>query len=242
MVQQLHKGFVESFAVKDVDTKSGTLVQAYTRYNVKDSDNDYGRKGMFNKTWTENFSRIRHILNHDYTQPVGEPQKFWDDDDYAYMKSQIGTHDLGRDFIKMVDSGLIKEASYGYRIIKANKLKDGSQELLEVKLYEVSSLTGWGANEFTPVISLSKSMGKDVLLKQYTDRIEALEKFCRNTTATDSTIELLLTEIKSLQQQVISFTTDTQAEQSLEPQGLKDTELLLLNTSIEQQLLKIQTI
>jgi uncharacterized protein len=239
MTNQLTKGFIQSFEVKDIDTKSGMMVQAYTKYNVVDSDRDRGRKGMFAKTWTENQSRIRHLLNHDYTQPVGEPKKFWEDDEYAYMQSQVGSHNLGTDFKLMVESGLIKEASYGYKVIKSQKLQDGTQELLEVKLYEVSSLTGWGANEFTPIVSFQKSIGKEMLLKQYSDRIEALEKFCRNTTATDTTIEFLLTEIKALQQQIVSFTTDTQAETSLEPQSLKDAELLLLNTTIEQQKLKL---
>jgi HK97 family phage prohead protease len=204
------------FPVKDVDTSSRTLVQAYTRYDVEDSDGEYGRKGMFAKTWTENFSRIKHLLNHDTTQPIGKPEKLWDDNEYAYGKSKIGTHSLGDDFIKMADSGLITEASYGFKVIKDNTLKDGKRELLEVKMWEWSSLTHWGANQYTPIISLTKGLTKPEQEDKISTRIKALEKFCKNTTATDETIELLLLEMKQLQQLFIDLKT-TEPEKSTQP-------------------------
>jgi HK97 family phage prohead protease len=208
------------FPVKDVDLSSRTVVQAYTRYNVVDSDGDIGRKGMFNKTWSENMSRIKHLLNHDTTKPLGKPEQLWEDTEYAYGKSKIGTHALGDDFIKMADSGLITEASYGYRTMKENKSKEGN-ELLEVKMWEWSSLTAWGANQYTPIISLTKGLSKIEQADKITTRIKALEKFCRNSTATDETIELLLLELKQLQQLFID-TKDTQpASLAVEPTEVK---------------------
>lgn len=230
----LVKGFSQSFEVKDIDMKSGTFVQAFTRYDVKDSDGDYGRKGMFTKTWKENASRIRHILNHDYQQPIGEPQEFFEDNEYAYMKSIIGTHDLGNDFKKMVDSGLIKEASYGYTVIKSNKLKDG-QELLEVKLWEVSSLTGWGANEFTPVIAMQKGMNKESLIKKHIDQYAKLDSFCRNSDATDFTLQQLEIEKKQIENFLTQLSTLAEAPAPLEPQ--QDETLMPLFLSINNQLL-----
>lgn len=204
------------FAVKDVDMGSRTVVQAYTRYDVKDSDGDYGRKGMFTKTWSENFSRVKHLLNHDTTKPVGAIKELWDDNEYAYYKSRVGTHTLGEDYIKMADSGLITEASYGFQIIKQNKVADGN-ELLEVKLWEVSSLTAWGANQYTPIISLTKGLQKEEQVDKISARIKALDKFCRNSTATDETIELLLLELKQLQQLFIEKST-LPVEKTVEPQ------------------------
>lgn len=232
------------FEVKDVDRESRTLVQAYTRYNVKDSDTDYGRKGMFDRTWSENFHRIKHLLNHDVTQPLGKPEKFWDDNDYAYMKSKIGTHNLGNDFLKMAESGLITEASYGYKVIREKKLSDGN-ELLEVKLWEVSSLTHWGANEYTPIISLTKGMTKEQQADKFAARVKALDAFCRNTDATDETIQLLLLEIKQLQQSVLDLTTSSTpaVEETPEPPtGLKADELLLVHTTLLKTKLSIQTL
>lgn len=243
MVNCLKKGFIESFEVKDIDKKSGLLTQAYTRYNVVDSDEDRGRKGMFTKTWKENFSRIRHLLNHNVDKAVGNPVKFWEDDEYAYYQSQIGTHDLGRDFAEMVDSNLIKEASYGYTVIKSNKLKDGTNELLEVKLWEVSSLTGWGANQYTPITSFTKSMDKAAFIKTHLEKYAALDRFLYTSKATDATLQELEIEKKNMEQQLIQLFSTPAEEQSssLEPE-VKDAGLLLLSTTIEQQKLKLQNL
>lgn len=222
---------VKSFEaeVKDVDMAARTVVQAYTRYDVEDSDKEFGRKGMFNKTWKENFSRVKHLLNHDTTKPVGKIEQLWDDTTYAYYKSKVGTHQLGDDFIKMADSGLITEASYGFQTIKANDLKDGTRELLEVKLWEVSALTAWGANQYTPIISLTKSMDKQEQSDKVGARIKALERFCKGSTATDETIELLLLELKQLQQLFIDLTKSTKAaDEALEPEKKGDESLAIL--------------
>lgn len=216
----------DGLSVKDVDMGSRTVVQAYTRYDVKDSDGDYGRKGMFNKTWAENFSRTKHLLNHDSTKPLGKIESLWDDNEFAYYKSKIGTHSLGDDFIKMADSGLITEASYGFQTIRQNKVKDGN-ELLEVKLWEVSALTAWGANQYTNIISLTKSLNKEQRIDKVSSRIKALEKFCKNTTATDETIELLLIEIKQLQQLYIDQESTYAAEEAPTPDETKDESLLI---------------
>jgi len=231
------------FAVKDVDMGSRTLVQAYTRYNVKDSDNDLGRKGMFDRTWSENFHRIKHLLNHDVTQPLGKIEKLWDDDEYAYYKSKIGTHNLGNDFLKMAESGLITEASYGYKVIREQKSAEGNN-LLEVKLWEVSALTHWGANEYTPIVSLSKAMTKEDREQKIKSRIKALEAFCRNTDATDDTIQLLLLEIKQLGQYLLDATTTTPAAvKAPEPEtGYKAEDLLQLNTTLLKTKLSISTL
>jgi HK97 family phage prohead protease len=242
----LEKGFIQSFEVKDVDLKTGFFRQAYTRYDVLDSDQERGRKGMFTKTWSENKSRIRHILNHDYTHPVGDPQKFYDEGDMAIMESQVGSHNEGKDFLLMVDSKLIKEASYGYNVIKSNKLKDGSTELLEVKLWEVSSLTGWGANEFTPVLAYQKGRNKAELFDEFTERYLALESFCYKSAATDKTLQKLELErdqIKSFLKTLLTH-TGTEAEQedvSLQPQLMKedvlDTKSIIALIEVQKQLL-----
>lgn len=220
---------IKSFdlAIKDVDMGARTVVQAFTRYNVVDSDGDIGRKGMFNASWADhNMSRIKHLLNHDTTKPIGKVEKMWEDEDYAYGKSKIGTHALGEDFIKMADSGLITEASYGYKVMKERKGKEAN-ELLEVKLWEWSSLTAWGANQYTPIISLTKGLNKAEQEDKVSSRIKALEKFCKNTTATDETIELLLLEIKQLQQLFIQ-TKDTQpASPAVEQTEVVDDSLLM---------------
>jgi hypothetical protein len=220
--------------LKDVDKKTRMMMGAYTRYNVKDSDGDIGRKGMFFKTWKENFSRIKHLLNHDVTKPIGKPVELWEDNDYAYYKSQVGTHKLGDDVLDMAESGLITEHSYGYNVVREQKSDEGNN-LIEVKQWEFSSLTGWGANQYTPLLSFSKDAdGQDIFIK-LENRSKALEHYCRNSTASDETIELLLLEIKQLQQLFIDLSTSSThaAEQSApEPQtGVKSDKAKRLKTS-----------
>jgi HK97 family phage prohead protease len=233
----LVKGFVQSFEVKDMDSKTGTFIQAFTRYNVLDSDKDRGRKGMFSKTWSENFGRIRHLFNHNSNQPLGETKKLWDDEEYAYGESIIGKHDLGMDFIKMVESNLIKEASYGYNVIKSNQLKDGSNELLEVKQWEWSSLSGWGANEFTPVISLQKGLNMNVA-QEYLDRYHNMKSFVRNTTATDNTIKMVEADLKNIENFFNSLIR-TEAAPALQPllkEEEIDTDGILAIIELQKQL------
>jgi HK97 family phage prohead protease len=209
MQKPLHKGFVQSFEVKDFDLKTGDFVQAFTRYHVKDSDSERGRPGMFTKTIQENFSRIRHVVNHDMDWPVGEPEKIWEEGDYAYLKSKIGTHADGMDFREMVDSGLIKEASYGFNKVRSNRLDDGTVELLEVKLWEISSLTSWGANEYTPIVAFQKGCDNHKAFEELTEKYLALESFCYKSKASDKAIkqmELERDQIKNFIKSVIDGT------------------------------------
>lgn len=213
--------------LKEVDKKSRVMIGAFTKYNVIDSDGDIGRKGMFNKTWKENFSRIKHLLNHDVTKPVGKVKRLWEDDDYAYYESEVGSHQLGKDVLDMAESGLITEHSYGYNVMQEQKGKDGN-ELIEVKQWEFSNLTGWGANQYSPLLSISKDVDRQGLIEKIENRAKSLERFCRNTTASDDTIELLLLEIKQLQQNIIDLSTNSTlaAVKAPEPQkGVKSDDL-----------------
>lgn len=211
--------------LKDVDKKARQMIGAFTKYNVLDSDGDIGKKGMFAKTWSENFTRIKHLLNHDVTKPVGKLEKLWDDEDYAYYESKVGTHKLGDDVLDMAESGLLTEHSYGYNTIRKSKGEKGN-ELLEVRQWELSNLTGWGANEHSPLLSFTKEEGNNLALK-LEKRQKALEKFCRNTTSTDETIELLLLESKQLTQIILDISTATEPElESTLPEEFKGTFIL----------------
>jgi hypothetical protein len=79
-------------------------------------------------------------------------------------------------------------------------------ELTEVKLWEGSSLTAWGANQMTPITAL-KGATKESTIDQIVSKSEAIEKFCRNSTATDETIEMLLLYNKQLTQHIIDLQT-----------------------------------
>jgi hypothetical protein len=136
----------------------------------------------------------------------------------------VGSHEGGEDFIKMVESGLITEHSIGFKIIKRNQIQSyenylknpaaGQFEITEIKLYEGSSLTAWGANPMTPITSLKSMNDFDLLIAKH----EAIEKFCRNTTATDDTIQMLLLHSKQLAQLILDMKSTTEPVKAIQPE------------------------
>jgi HK97 family phage prohead protease len=212
-----YKSFGQS--IKDVDRQQNIVTGYFSAFDIKDSDGDIIRKGAFKRSIEEWHpkGRIKHLMNHNPSQPLGALTELKEDDYGLYYESKIGTHNLGQDFIKMVESGLIKEHSIGFSVIKETRGKDVN-EMTDLKLYEGSSLTAWGANEFTPLLGMKS-------LTDIKDRIKSFEKFVRNTGATDDAIEMCLLEIKQLHQLVHTMSTAKAAEDA-PSQGKSDNELL----------------
>jgi HK97 family phage prohead protease len=214
-IYQIKNGMIGA-TIDDIDEKKGIVTGYFSHFNNVDADGDVIRPGAFKKSIKENGPksaqpRIKHLLNHDPSKPLGVLMDLSEDKTGLAYESQIGGHDLGEDFIKMVESGLITEHSIGFRIMKRNQLQPydnymknpglGYYEITELKLYEGSSLTAWGANPLTPITGLKSLDNIDLIISQ----TQAIEKFCRNTNATDETIEMLLLHTKQLAQLVIDM-------------------------------------
>lgn len=227
-----YKNLDLSCSIKDIDGKKGVVSGYFAKFDNVDADGDIIRKGAFAKTIMENGPqssqpRIKHLQNHNPAQPLGKLTHLAEDSKGLAYESQIGTHTLGQDFLKMVESGLISEHSIGYRTIKRNQLQDyegfmknpknGWFELTELKLWEGSSLTAWGSNPLTPITGVKGTVDVQTII----DRQKAIEKFCRQTTATDETIELLLLEAKQLTQYILDLSA-TKPEHSTLPDELKE--------------------
>jgi hypothetical protein len=207
-----------SSEIMDMNPIQGIVTGYFSKFNNVDSDGDIMKPGAFTKTISEQGPtsaqpRIKHLLNHDPSLPLGKLLTLREDEYGLYYESQVGTHEGGEDFIKMVESGLITEHSIGFKIIKRNQVQSyenylrnpslGQFEITEVKLYEGSSLTAWGANPLTPITSLKGDKNLDV--DMIVAKSAAIEKFCRNTTATDDTIQMLLLHSKQLAQLIIDM-------------------------------------
>lgn len=195
---------------KDIDTAGREVVFQFAAYGNVDSYGDISTKGMFNRSINNNFARVKHLLDHDSTKALGRPKEIWDDNDGAYMRSKVGTHTLGNDFLEMAMSGIITEASYGYQTVREEKSAEGNV-LKEVKLWEASNLQAWGANENTRLISVTKSARP---VDYYIKRMEAIDKFCKNADVSDDTIELLLIEIKQLHTLIAKMMSTDAAEEA----------------------------
>ena len=196
--------------------KKGIVTGYFSRFGNVDSDGDIIKAGAFAKTLKEQGPksaqpRIKHLMNHNPSMPLGKIIELKEDSTGLVYESQVGTHALGQDFIKMVESGLITEHSIGYRTIKRNQLQDyagyqknpsmGMFEITEAKLFEGSSLTAWGANPLTPLTGLKNAVNIDSVISQQV----AIEKFCKDSTATDETIEMLLLHSKQLSQYILDI-------------------------------------
>lgn len=216
---------------KDADGKKGIVTGYFADFGSIDSDGDIIMPGSFKKSISEwgpnsNKKRIKHLLNHNTSQPLGVLVTLQEDQKGLYYESQLGTHSLGVDFIKMVESGLVTEHSIGFQTIKYNQLKpwgewkpgEAARELTDLKLYEGSSLTAWGANMNTPLTG----MKAEQKMSKVNDRIELLIKALRNGTFTDETFDMLEIELRQMQQ----FISDISTQEVITTEQEKDSDVV----------------
>jgi predicted site-specific integrase-resolvase len=97
---------------------------------------------------------------------------------------------------------------------------DSANEIHEVMLFEGSSLTAWGANEYTPILGI-KSLEECTKIQE---QIKTFEKFIRNSDVTDETIELCLIKVRQLAQ-AIEKASSTQAVENTPVQQKNNEEL-----------------
>jgi len=215
-------------SIKDVDSVKGIVTGYFSAFGIVDSDGDMIMPGSFKRSiqdWGPNGKgRVKHLYNHDPGSPLGLIKEL-DEDNYGLKYvSQVGTHSLGRDFIKMVESGLITEHSIGFRTLREQKATTHN-EIHDVMLYEGSSLSAWGANMETPLLGMKSEQNIEQIQKQ----IKSFESFIRNSDVSEETVDLCLIKIKQLAQ-AIEQMSSTDAVEETPPQQKDDTlELSLIN-------------
>lgn len=183
-----------SQGIADVDVKKGIVTGYFSSFDNVDSDGDVIRKGAFTKTIKENFNRVRHLLDHDATKAVGKILMLQEDQKGLYYESKAGRHTLGRDFLLMVEDGLITEHSIGFVTVK-QKAMGNYNEISEVKLYEGSSLQGWGANEMTPITGMKN-------FETVSQMMDNIMKAIKNGKYTDETFAKLELQFLQLQKEL----------------------------------------
>lgn len=215
-------------SIKDLDIKKGIVTGYAASFDTLDSDGDIIKSGAFTKSIRDAGPgsaqpRIKHLLNHNTTQPLGLPEVLKEDSTGLYYESKAGSHALGLDFLKMVDSGLITEHSIGFATIKKSDNKDGTTTLSELKLWEFSSLTAWGANHNTPLLGVKSLQNVD-------DRISKLVKAIQNGTFTDTTFEFLSEELLYLQKAFKDISTKPDlVEDTTLPETVKEYAAIINN-------------
>lgn len=192
----LTKGINQGFA--DADMKQGIVSGYFAMFGNKDLDGDVIEKGAFTKTVMERGPQgkklIKYLLDHDSQKSVALITNLEEDMKGLRYEAKIGTHSLGVDFMKMVESGLINQHSFGFSVPKDKQYYDQTRKanvIKEVIMYEGSAVQFLGANAETTFIDLKSE--NDAF--EYLDR---LEKFVRTSDATDDTLAKLEERLKSL--------------------------------------------
>ncbi len=141
--------------LKDFDQNKGLVTFYFADFNTRDSDNDVIEQGAYKKTIEENLSRLKHFKNHNPLQVPGVITRIEEDTKGAFATSQLAKTTLGRDTLIEYEAGIITEHSQGFNtILEEFDTMEGVNRIKEIRLWEVSSLTHWGANENTPTVDV----------------------------------------------------------------------------------------
>lgn len=191
----LKKGYDIGF--KDADLKQGIVSGYFAVFWNKDLDGDIIERGAFQKTVHERGPQgkqlIKYLLDHDKNKVVAKIQSLYEDEKGLYYEAKIGSHSAGQDFLKMVESELINQHSFGFKTIKeAYDQQAKANKIKEVMMYEGSAVQFLGSNPETTFIDLKSA-------SDYFEYLDRLEKFIKTSDATDETLIQLETKLKSLQ-------------------------------------------
>jgi HK97 family phage prohead protease len=188
---------VENSIIKSMDDKQGLVEFYFASFDTLDSDGDVIEKGAFDETLAlvkENThrARIKHFKNHDPSQVPGVIKDFYIDDKGVVAVSQLATTTLGVDTLKEYEAGIITEHSQGFQIMDEEyDNMEGVNRIKKIKLWEVSSLTHWGANKNTPTVGVKSE--KDIL-----SLMQKMNHVLRNGTLSDERCEEILIEYNKL--------------------------------------------
>lgn len=140
--------------IKDIDTKQGIVSGYFAAFDSLDSDGDIIVKGAYKKTLSEGFKRVRWLLNHKVTDPIGVLTELYEDNYGLKFVGQVtGSKERRDNLIDWYSTGTISEHSHGFKVMNEKK-ESGANYITEMKLWEGSGLTGWGANPNTPTTSV----------------------------------------------------------------------------------------
>jgi len=184
--------------ITDIDEK-GRIVVAANAFNNIDSDRDISMPGSFDVTIKQNFARLKWFLNHDRMQLLGVPLEATPTKEYLKVVGQINLDkQIGRDtyadYKLFADHGKTLEHSIGVDAIKyMDDRENNVRKVTEWKWWEYSTLTSWGANENTPLLSIKSASPAQAL-----DLFELRMEKGQYTDETFNEIEQSIKRLKSL--------------------------------------------
>jgi HK97 family phage prohead protease len=189
--------------LKDLDSRARTAVIMHAHYDSIDKVKDVVKKGAFNRAWANTKDNLGFYFNHDSNQVPGKVVGVFEDNKGAYTRVKFGTHTLGNDMLIMLDEGTIKSASFGFYTVKSRQAEIKGQkvrELLELRHTETSVLSIEPCNDLAGVVEVNKSLY---------DRMQVLQKFVRNSTASDECIKSIQRQVEEINNILVLSNTAT---------------------------------
>lgn len=140
--------------IADIDKKKGIVIFYTSIFGNKDSDGDVIEQGAFAKTLKENFTRIRHLKDHRISIGLPLQNETFEDSTGLRVASKLflGKQEADEIFIEYqtyAELGNLMEHSFGFNPVADKMFYDNltnTNYIKEVKLWEVTTMTTWGAN------------------------------------------------------------------------------------------------
>lgn len=218
--------------VLDVDDTSRRVKVAFNKVGVMDLDRDIIEATAFDKTIKERgpagANLIWHLTDHraSLKDAVGKPHEVGVENSYLYAVTDIPKTTWGNDMMEFYRTKTINQHSIGFSTIKREVFNDDDWKnrytiIKEIKLYEGSAVL-WGANPFTPTLSVGKSMTpeeKQAEFDKTLDEYSATVKLFKNGHLSDQAFELLEMRIGQLNEKLKSLYTTQAVVKTLEPEN-----------------------
>lgn len=203
-------------SIKDVDAKTGTVTGYFSVFGNVDSDGDIVMPGAFTRTLNNNYKRIKHLNQHNPTEPLSATKKdnlvVKEDAHGLYFESKISQTSYGKNVIQLYQDGVLDEHSIGYEVVRSRDSdtqtterwgqKVPVKELHELKLWEGSTVT-WGANAKAGTESVKSMTPAQIIEKQQL----ILRAIKNGRYEGEEVFEMLELYFKQLEQQITSLST-----------------------------------
>jgi HK97 family phage prohead protease len=187
-----------NLSIKDLDLNKREVAVYLSKFDTIDSDGDMIVRGAFSRSLKErgvgsdSNRQIAFLRHHDWQQQIGKFNRLEEDSEGLFAVGQLGTSTKGEDALRDYDEGIITEHSIGFQYImdKTKYIEDenvkggGYYVLNEVKLWEGSAVT-FGANEYTNVVEVAKSEGRQNIVQKLSKEIDTITKAIINGRGTN---------------------------------------------------------
>lgn len=226
----------------DVDDKTRKVKVALNKVGIKDFDNDVMDENAYDKTIQERGPKAKgliwHLTDHypSLKYAVARFKELYMENKYLVGVTDVPQTTWGNDVLEFYKTGNINQHSIGFSTVKREIIHEDDPVkryaiIKEVKLYEGSAVL-WGANEYTPTLSVGKSLTKEEAAEEYQktlNEVNSVTKLFRTGHLSDGSFELLEIKLQQLTDKLQHLFTTQPAKKAVEP-DMKDVFNNFINT------------